>query len=163
MSQTSEHLAVEVGRLLREQKLMFAAAESCTGGLLSHYMTNVPGSSAYVAGGVVAYSNAVKHSILGIQENTLNVFGAVSEPVAAAMARGVRAVLGAQIGIGITGIAGPDGGTAEKPVGLTYIGLSTPDHSLVRRFVWDGDRITNKELSAQAALQMLFDHLHSKP
>lgn len=158
---SNQPLEFEVGQHLREQKLMFAAAESCTGGLLLHRLTNVSGSSAYVAGGIVAYSNAAKHSLLGVQEHTLNVFGAVSEQVAAAMARGVRAALGSQIGIGITGIAGPDGGTAEKPVGLTYIGLSTPDFSLVRRFVWEGDRVANKEASADAALQMLLEYLIS--
>ncbi|MBI5930235.1 MAG: CinA family protein [Chloroflexi bacterium] len=154
-------LEIEVGQRLREQNLTFAAAESCTGGLLLHRLTNVPGSSAYIAGGIVAYSNAAKHSLLGVQEHSLTVFGAVSEQVAVAMARGVRAALASQIGIGITGIAGPDGGTPEKPVGLTYIGFSTPDFSLVRRFVWDGDRVANKESSVQAALQMILDYLIS--
>ena len=155
ISQTT--LEFEVGRVLQERGLTIASAESCTGGLVMHRLTNVPGSSAYFLGGVVAYSNSVKHSLLAIQENTLNVFGAVSEQVAAAMARGVRAA------VGVTGIAGPDGGTEDKPVGLTYIAVSTADLSMVRRFVWDGDRVANKEASAEAALNMILEYLQAYP
>lgn len=152
-------LEFEVARLLIERNLTVACGESCTGGLLMHRFTNIPGSSAYFLGGVVAYSNGVKHSVLGVQEHTLNVFGAVSEQIAAAMARGVRALVGAKLGVGITGIAGPDGGTPEKPVGLTYISLVTADMSMTKRFLWTGDRMANKEASADAALQMLVDFL----
>lgn len=152
-------LEFEVARLLLAHNLTIACGESCTGGLLMHRFTNVPGSSAFFVGGVVAYSNGVKHSVLGVQENTITVFGAVSEQVAAAMARGVRALVGAKLGIGITGIAGPDGGTPEKPVGLTYISLVTADLSMTKRFVWTGERVANKEASAEAALQMLLGYL----
>lgn len=156
---TQKGLEFEVARLMTERGWTVACGESCTGGLLMHRFTNIPGSSAFFVGGVVAYSNSVKHSVLGVQENTLNVFGAVSEQVAAAMARGVRALVGAKIGVGITGIAGPDGGTADKPVGLTYISLVTADLSMTKRFIWTGERIPNKEASAEAALQMLLDFI----
>ena len=151
-----------LGRLLLENKLTIACAESCTGGLVMHRLTNIAGSSAYFLGGTVAYSNQIKHSVLGIQENTLNVFGAVSEQVAAAMARGARAVYGADIAIGVTGVAGPGGGTPEKPVGLTYIGLNTPKMSLVQRFEWQDDRIANKESSAEAILKMVLVYLENQ-
>lgn len=149
----------DVARLLREKNLTIACAESCTGGMLMHELTNLPGSSAYVLGGIVAYSNAIKHSLLGVQENTLAVFGAVSEQVAAAMARGVRAAFGANIAVGITGIAGPDGGTPDKPVGLTYISFTTADMTTVRRFEWDGDRFANKSASVHAALKFILEQL----
>jgi nicotinamide-nucleotide amidase len=148
-----------IGRYLLERQWTISSAESCTGGLFMHRLTNVSGSSAYFLGGVVAYSNEIKHSVLGVQENSLNVFGAVSEQVAAAMARGARAIFGTHMAIGITGIAGPGGGSAEKPVGLTFIALTTPDMSLVQRFQWTGDRIANKEASANAALKMVLDYL----
>lgn len=162
-SSSHEGLEFEVGRVLQERGLTIASAESCTAGLVMHRLTNVPGSSAYFLGGVVAYSNSVKHSLLAIQENTINVFGAVSEQVAAAMARGVRAAVGARLAVSVTGIAGPDGGTDEKPVGLTYIAVSTADLSMVRRFVWDGDRVANKEASAEAALKMILEYLETNP
>lgn len=149
----------EVARLLREQKLTIACAESCTGGMLMHELTNLSGSSGYMLGGIVAYSNAAKHALLGVQEHTLNVFGAVSEQVAAAMARGVRAALGASIAIGVTGIAGPDGGTPDKPVGLTYISYITADMTIVRRYLWNGDRFANKSASVQAALKLIIEQL----
>lgn len=155
----SKELAERVGQVLKKQKLSIACAESCTGGMLLHKLTNVPGSSAYVLGGIVAYSNAIKHALLGVQENTLEVFGAVSEQVAAAMARGVRAAFGANIAIGVTGIAGPGGGSPEKPVGLTYIAFTSADMTLVRRYVWDGDRVANKKASVQAALELILEHL----
>jgi nicotinamide-nucleotide amidase len=157
----SPSLEFEIGQRLRGRGLTFAAAESCTGGLLLHRLTNAPGSSDYIVGGFVAYANAAKRSLLAVQQGTLDQFGAVSEQVAAEMARGARAVLGTDLAISITGIAGPTGGTPEKPVGLTYIGLSAPDVSLVRRFVWNGDRVANKEASVQAALQLILDYLDS--
>jgi nicotinamide-nucleotide amidase len=155
-------LEIEVGAKLRERKLTLSCAESCTGGLLMHRITNVSGSSSYFWGGIVAYSNEIKHSILGIQENSLNVFGAVSEQVAAAMARGVRGIYGTDMSIGITGVAGPDGGSIEKPVGLTFIALSAHNMTVVHRFEWGGDRVANKEASAEAALQIIIDYLNSK-
>lgn len=161
MADEAPGLEFDVGRLLTERGLTIASAESCTGGLLMHRLTNVPGSSSYFLGGVVAYSNPVKHSLLGVQENTLNVFGAVSEQVAAAMARGARGLLGTDLAVGITGIAGPDGGTPDKPVGLTYIALTASDMSLVQRFVWDGDRVINKEESVEAALKIILTYLQN--
>lgn len=132
-----------------------ATAESCTGGLVAHLLTEVPGSSAYLLGGVVSYSDAVKRAELGVPAELLEAHGAVSAQVAVAMADGVRARLAADLGVGITGIAGPDGGSAAKPVGLVYVavaGLGTPD---VRRYQWAGDRSANKRDSAQAAIELL--------
>lgn len=154
-----EGLEFQIGRILTERGMSISSAESCTGGLVMHRLTNVAGSSQYFFGGVVAYSNEIKHSVLGVQENTLTVFGAVSEQVAAAMARGARGIFGTTLSLGITGIAGPGGGTGDKPVGLTYIGLNAPDMSLVQRFVWSGTRVENKEASAEAALKMVLDYL----
>ncbi len=135
------------------------AAESCTGGLLLSTLTDCAGSSAYVEGGVVSYSNVAKMRILGVGEDTLMAHGAVSGEVAAEMAGGAQALFGADYALSVTGIAGPGGGTAEKPVGLTFIGLAGPDGLLrVERRVWDRDRIGNKVASAEAALEML---LHS--
>ncbi len=152
-------LEEQVAQLLIARGLTIATAESCTGGLLGHRLTNVSGSSAYMLGGIIAYSNAIKQRLLNVPEQLLVAQGAVSEPVAVAMAEGVCAVIGAEVGVSITGIAGPSGGTAEKPVGLTYIGLHFDDRTLVHRFVWNGDRAANKEYSAEAALKMLLDNL----
>ncbi len=148
-----------VGDLLRERKLTIATAESCTGGLLSHRITNVPGSSDYFLGGVVAYSYDAKEHILRVKHNTLYGFGAVSKETAVEMARGVRHLFDSDIGVGITGIAGPGGGTPEKPVGLVYISLSVKGHTWYREHRWKGNRLENKEQSAEAALQMIKDYL----
>ena len=157
----SEKPEEAVGRLLIEKKLTLALGESCTGGLVSHRLTNVPGSSTYVLGGIVAYSNEAKQRLLEVEHSTLAEHGAVSPETAVEMARGVRQVLGADIGIGVTGIAGPGGGTPDKPVGLTHIALSARDRERVERFVWNGDREENKALSAEAALAMLREYLES--
>lgn len=144
-----------VGALLRARGLTVALAESCTGGLVAHRLTNVPGSSGYVVGGVVAYSNAVKVDLLGVDAGVLRRDGAVSEEVARAMARGVRARLGADIGIATTGIAGPGGGTADKPVGLVWIGYADAhgDHAL--KLQMGASRTLNKELFAAGVLGVL--------
>ena len=152
-------LEKEVGELLRKHRLTLATAESCTGGLLSHRITNVPGSSDYFIGGVVAYSNQVKKDLLGVRDETLRSAGAVSEETALQMARGVRERLKADIGIGITGIAGPGGGTPAKPVGLVYVAISAPDYERCERFLWHEDREGNKRLSSEAALEMLHRYL----
>lgn len=152
-------LAQDVGDLLRAKNLSIVTAESCTGGMIGHLLTEVPGSSAYFWGGIIAYSNEVKHRVLQVQHITLTNFGAVSEQVAREMARGARRMLEADIALSVTGIAGPDGGTDEKPVGLTYIGLATPDIAVVERHVWEGDRSANKQYSADAALKMVIEHL----
>jgi PncC family amidohydrolase len=154
-------LELTLGQLLAARGLTLATAESCTGGLIGHRLTNVPGSSASYLGGIIAYANDVKANSLGVPWDTLNTHGAVSRETALAMARGVRAALGADIGLSVTGIAGPDGGTPEKPVGTVWIGLSADDDENAWLFVWDGDRQTNKELSAEAALQKVYDYLRA--
>jgi PncC family amidohydrolase len=150
---------VRAGELLTSLGKTVVTAESCTGGLIAHRLTNVSGSSAYVLGGVVAYSNEVKMKVLKVQESTLIAVGAVSEQVAQQMAVGARNLFEADFALSVTGIAGPDGGTDDKPVGLTYIGLASSAGAQVTRFVWDGDRESNKESSAEAALQMLVEAL----
>ena len=152
-------LEEKVGQLLTDRGLTIATAESCTGGLLGHYLTNVSGSSLYVLGGIIAYSNAAKIGLLGVNASTLEAHGAVSEPTALEMARGARARLGADLGLSTTGIAGPTGGTPDKPVGLVYIGLSAADGERCERHVWGGDRLDNKRLTVEAALGMLLDYL----
>jgi nicotinamide-nucleotide amidase len=145
-----------VGRLLLERGLTIAAAESCTGGLLQSRLTDIAGSSAYVLGGVVAYANAVKERFAGVPPELIAAHGAVSEPVAIAMADGVRAGTGASIGVGITGIAGPGGGTSEKPVGTVAIAVTGPDGpARVRRAIFPGGRPQIKFHATQAALDMV--------
>jgi nicotinamide-nucleotide amidase len=131
-------------------------AESCTGGLLANRITNVPGSSEVFLGGVVSYSNALKQSLLGVPAEVLAQYGAVSEPTARAMAEGVRQRLGGWWGVGITGIAGPGGGSPEKPIGLVYIGVSDPDMTVVKRQLFAGDRQTIKYRATQYALWLLY-------
>ena len=132
-----------------------ATAESCTGGMLANVITDQPGISRIYLGGAVAYDNAVKSSALGVREETLRASGAVSAQTAAEMARGARERLGAEVGVSTTGIAGPDGGSAEKPVGLVYIAISTPSGDFVERHIWPHDRSGNKHASVDRALQML--------
>ena len=132
-----------------------ATSESCTGGMVADVLTDVPGSSAYVLGGIVAYADAVKVDQLGVPADMIAAHGAVSAHVARAMALGARDRLGATFAVSVTGIAGPDGGTEAKPVGLTYLGLAGPHGVEVRRFAWSGDRAANKRLSTAAALELL--------
>ena len=139
-----------------------ATAESCTGGLVSHRITNVSGSSEYYPGGVVAYSYEAKASMLGVAWDTLNKHGAVSEETVLEMARGARKLFDADIAVSVSGIAGPTGGTDEKPVGTTWVGLSTNDGEWARHFVWGGDREQNKHYSSDAALQFIIDYLEGK-
>ena len=152
----------QVGALLRQHSLTLVTAESCTGGLVGHWLTNVAGSSDYYLGGVVVYSNAMKEALLGVRPETLLAHGAVSEETAREMARGARQRLGADVAVSITGIAGPTGGTEDKPVGLVYVGLSTADVEWCRRFVFEGDRLGNKEASAQAALELVAEYMASE-
>jgi PncC family amidohydrolase len=135
--------------------LTVSVAESCTGGLVAHVLTEVPGSSAYLRGGVVAYADDVKASLLGVPVEVLIAHGAVSAQVAVAMAEGVVERLGANLGIGVTGIAGPDGGTEAKPVGLVYVAVAGRGPATVRRLQWPGDRSANKVDSARVAIEML--------
>ncbi len=159
--ESGKELALEkgIGDILRDRRLTLSVAESCTGGLLSHRITNVPGSSDYFLGGVVAYSYDAKERILEVRHNTLYGFGAVSEEAAQEMARGARHLFDSDIALAVTGIAGPGGGTPEKPVGLVYIALSVKGKSWCEERQWHGDRTENKEQSALAALQMLLRYL----
>jgi PncC family amidohydrolase len=159
---TQDRIESSVGELLRSRALTLSVAESCTGGLLGHRMTNIPGSSDYFSGGVIAYSYAAKERILNVSHDTLYDHGAVSEPTALEMARGARRLFHSDVALSITGIAGPGGAMPDKPVGLTYIALSTRDREICREFVWDGDRESNKGQSAQAALEMLLEYLQDK-
>jgi len=148
-------LAEEIGRTLRGRKKTLAVAESCTGGKLGDMITEVPGSSDYFLGGVISYSNDAKANILGVDRATLEAKGAVSEEVALQMAAGARRALGADIGVGITGVAGPRGGTATKPVGLVYIAVSSGEASVCKRNLFKGSRSSIKNQSAEKALAML--------
>lgn len=152
-------LAEIVGEKLKSRHLTVSAAESCTGGLLTSYLTDVSGSSAYVMGAVVTYSNAAKMQFAGVNEATLIAHGAVSEPTAREMAVGICATFGTDVGLSVTGIAGPTGGTPEKPVGLVYIGVVIRGESWVERHIWSGDRVSNKQQSAHRALAMLSELL----
>ena len=178
-----------IGELLKARRLTLAVAESCTGGLIGHRLTNVPGSSAYFPGGIIAYSNEIKEKLLGVSHTTLTNFGAVSEETAREMARGACRVLGTDIGVAVTGIAGPGGAlpghgyytkprvalpgvgrlpgigkqtliwVPAKPVGLTWIACAAKNFERAERCVWNGDRITNKEKSAETALRMVKEYL----
>lgn len=143
--------------------MTLATAESCTGGLISHVLTEVPGSSTYFIGGVISYSDRVKASLLGVPESTLARYGAVSAQVARAMAIGARARTGADLALAVTGIAGPSGGTPEKPVGLTFIALAAPRSGRLERHVWSGGRAANKRSSTEAALQIVLAWLEAVP
>jgi PncC family amidohydrolase len=151
-----------VGQLLTEQGLTIAVAESCTGGLIAHQLTNVPGSSTYFVGGVVAYSNQVKERVLGVSGETLSAYGAVSEECAREMARGARRIFGTDVAISSTGIAGPTGGTPQKPVGLVYVALSAQGLECCERHLWRGDRLENKRQTCEAALEMLRQYLEAR-
>ena len=150
-----QNLEDAVAELLFAGKKTVSVAESCTGGLLAHKLTNVSGSSEYFERGVVAYSNRAKMEILGVPEATLVRHGAVSAETAEAMAAGVRQLSGTDFGVSTTGIAGPTGGTPEKPVGLVFIGLASAERVFSKRFLFFKDRLQNKERFAQAALNLL--------
>ena len=159
---TDERL-VELARRLFdvcvERGLTVATAESCTGGLVAHAITEIAGSSAYYLGGFVTYADDVKRDQLGVGAELLAAHGAVSAQVARAMAEGARARLGTDLAVAITGIAGPGGGSDEKPVGLTYVAVADGTAVDVRRHLWPGDRSANKRDSAVAALELLLDRL----
>jgi PncC family amidohydrolase len=140
------------------RRLTVATAESCTGGLIAATITAIPGSSGYFLGGVVSYADTAKAGLLGVPPVVIASHGAVSAQVARAMAVGVRERLNASLAVSVTGIAGPDGGTDAKPMGLTYIGLADAGGTEVRRFTWPGDRARNREESAAAALAWLIEH-----
>jgi len=155
MKQGIEPIEVIIGRLFRKRGWRLSIAESCTGGLIGHRITNVPGSSDYFDGGVITYSNDAKIELLKVPEETIATYGAVSRQTAVAMAEGIRKLRGIEVGIGVTGIAGPAGGTEAKPVGLVYIALSSPVRVECKEFRFDGDREMIKLQASEAALNMI--------
>ncbi len=148
-------LSKKIASLLIRQKKTLSVAESCTGGLLAHTLTNIPGSSAFFHLGIIAYDNAAKVKLLKIPAKILGVRGAVSGPAARLMAQNVRKILKTDLGIGITGIAGPSGGSKAKPVGLTYIAVSDGKTTVCREFRFHGRRASNKSRAVQAALRLV--------
>jgi nicotinamide-nucleotide amidase len=152
-----------VGALLLARELALATAESCTGGLLAKRITDTPGSSRYFERGFVTYSNRSKVELLGVSQADLDAHGAVSTPVAEQMASGAARAAGVEVGIGITGVAGPDGGTEEKPVGTVFIGVHGPPGGAVRRYHFVGTRNSVRMRSAQAALDLVRRHLLGLP
>ena len=146
-------------KAMLKNKLTLSIAESCTGGLLSHRITNIPGSSKVLLLGITAYSNEFKNKILKVPLRIIREKGAVSAEVVKAMAEGIRALAQASLGIGITGIAGPDGGTKEKPVGTVFIGLSTNKETFVSKFNFSGNRLEIKRKSTEKALEIILDFL----
>ena len=137
--------------------LTVATAESCTGGYIAKSITDMAGSSSYFRGGVVSYSNEVKMRLLGVPADQLAAHGAVSAQVARSMATGVLAATGADLAVAVTGISGPGGGSPAKPVGLTYVAVADATGVDVRRFVWQGDRVANREATVRAALELLLE------
>ncbi len=154
-----DELETVLVKRLSASRQTLVLAESCTGGLLAHRLTNVPGASAVLLAGWVTYSNEAKQKCLGVRADTLAEHGAVSEPVARQMADGARQVIGADFALALTGIAGPSGGTATKPVGTVFIGLATPQKTVVERFLNPYDRETFKQVSTEQALNLLRLHL----
>jgi len=155
-------LAEELGVILRAKKLTISTAESCTGGMLGEMITAVPGSSEYYLGGAISYSNELKERLLSVDRGLLIDKGAVSEEVAIAMARGCRTQLGSDIGVSVTGIAGPSGGTPDKPVGLVFIAVSSSKGERCSREEYTGDRRAIRTQSATRALQMAIEHLKNE-
>ena len=152
-------LAERLQGLCLGRGLTVAVAESCTGGLVADAITDVAGSSGYFTGGVVSYSNDAKETLLDVPRAMLEAHGAVSAQVARAMAEGARARFGADVAASVTGIAGPDGGSDAKPVGLTYVAVADAEGVDVRRHVWPGDRAANKVASAAAVLELLLERV----
>lgn len=152
-------LEIEVGKLLQQRGLKLSLAESCTGGLISSMITDVPGSSEYFLGGVVSYAYEAKVDLLGVSWDTLKAYGAVSEQTVLEMARGARKALNTDIAIAVSGIAGPGGATPDKPVGTTWVGLVAADLEQARLFQFSGTRVQNKMSSAEAALGFLLEYL----
>ena len=156
MSSLPENL---IGNILHERGLKLAAAESCTGGLIGSRITDVAGSSEYFLGSVVAYAYEVKVKLLDVSWDTLNMHGAVSRETVLDMARGAQQRIGGDIAISVSGIAGPGGGTPEKPIGTTWIGLAAKDGEWAKEFHFSGNREQNKTSAADAALHLLLDYL----
>ena len=163
MSEPAAATLVELAQRLQaaclERRLTVALAESCTGGLVAAAMTETPGSSGYFAGGVVSYADAAKRDLLGVPPDILEAHGAVSAQTARAMAEGARGRFAASVAGSVTGIAGPDGGSVEKPVGLTYLAVTDDRGVDVRRIVWRGDRAANRHDSGVALLELLLERV----
>ena len=145
----------EVAELLEQKKLHVTTAESCTGGLIAGALVNVPGISEWFGEGYVTYSNEAKEKLLGVSRETLTTYGAVSAETAGEMARGAADAAGVDVAVAVTGIAGPDGGTAEKPVGLVYMGCFCKGELCVEKHIFAGDRAQVRAQSVQAALRLL--------
>lgn len=152
-----------IGQMLRDKRLTISVAESCTGGLIGNLLTNVPGSSFYFLGGVIAYSNQSKVDLLGVSSDTLEKYGAVSDQTVKEMAEGVRKRLNSDVGLAVTGIAGPDGGSREKPVGTVHIGLSASNEVFTRRYHFQGTREQVKQESSKMALDWVRRYLNGDP
>jgi nicotinamide-nucleotide amidase len=155
----NENVLKKVTNYLIDKKLKIATAESCTGGLIANTLTNISGSSVYFDRGIVSYSNNAKNELLNVSEKLLEEYGAVSEPIAKEMAENIRKISKVDIGISTTGIAGPTGGTKKKPIGLVYIGLSTKKYTIVKKFLFKGNRIDNKISTCNSALKMIYEYL----
>lgn len=155
MTVTLTELTQDLQQRAIARQITVTSAESCTGGNIAHQITRNAGSSGYFLGSVVSYANSVKHQVLGVPADVLENPGAVSEPCARAMAEGVRRVIGADIAVATTGIAGPDGGTERKPVGLVYISLATPSETLVEEHVFPGDREAIIAAATERAITLL--------
>ncbi|UCG68879.1 MAG: nicotinamide-nucleotide amidohydrolase family protein [Thermoplasmata archaeon] len=159
MGEGEENLEKVVGDVLRDKKLRIAVAESCTGGLISHRITNIPGSSDYFDRGVIVYSNASKTQMLSVPKLIIESFGAVSYETAKAMAEGVKKTGGSDLGLAVTGIAGPGGGTPSKPVVLVFIGLASDKPTVVREFRFTGARGEIKDQASKEALKLVLELL----
>jgi len=155
------NLEKEIGDILRQKGLTLGVVESATGGLISHRITSIAGSSDYYLGSITAYSNEIKNKVVGVKQETLEKYGSVSPRTAEELAEGGRKVLGADICLADTGIAGPGGATPGKPLGLFYIGLSYGTKTFSRKHVFGNDRKQNKQDAAEAALGMLKEYLES--
>ena len=153
--------AAEIIDIMRKKKLTLGTVESASGGLIAHLITNIPGSSDVFQGSIVSYSNEIKMKIVGVKKETLQQYGAVSSQVARAMAKGGRKVLGVDICVADTGIAGPGGAAPGKPVGLFYLGLSHQDGTFNRKYLFKGSREDNKQQAAQAVLMWVREYLES--
>lgn len=158
----AKELEAVIGEKLRARGLRIAVAESCTGGLVGHRLTNVAGSSTYYMGSVTAYAYEAKVRLLGVSWETLEAHGAVSPETVTEMARGVRRALAADVGLAVSGIAGPGGGTPEKPVGLVWMAVSAPEGAWTRNFNFQGGRLEVKEQAAEEALKLSIDFLDGK-
>ena len=158
----TDNIETRIGKRLFEQKLTLGLAESCTGGLIGHRLTNVPGSSEYFMGGIISYAYQAKVNLLGVKWETLQKYGAVSSQTVLEMAQGARRAFNSDIGLSVSCIAGPGGATADKPVGTSWCGLSMPEGDWSYRFQLEGDRESVKAQLAQLALERLGEYLEGR-